>query len=241
MIMPSLFRDTSTVHIQLTASNVHDAQVTKGGRVMSFRALVVVGNAKGSGGFGVGKAMLVSAMIMNLLAQPTYEYEHAPSLLELALAFLPQPPDAVARAIRDAKKNLVVVDRYKVGFGVSQQPASYIFNLLYLAEISDGPQNTGLVHSVEGRHNSCKVRNATTVLPIASLNGSSSLLLVCLLLLVSLAGRFARRSSGLWHEGRAHRQGHLKAIRHRRLHSEGSGATQAIWCCACDFQGLGSP
>ena len=65
---------------------------------MSYRVLVVVGNAQGAGGFGVGKAL--------------------------------DPASATARAIRAAKKQLVVVDRFK---------------------------QTALVHSVEGRHNSCRV------------------------------------------------------------------------------------
>jgi len=59
---------------------------------------VVVGNAHGAGGFGVGKAL--------------------------------DPATATARAIREAKKHLIIVDRYK---------------------------NTALAHSVEGRNNNCKV------------------------------------------------------------------------------------
>lgn len=47
---------------------------------MSFRALVVVGNAKGSGGFGVGKAMLVSifALVMRRIVVPFLTFERAP-------------------------------------------------------------------------------------------------------------------------------------------------------------------
>mmetsp|Transcript_56614 Transcript_56614/g.156711 ORF Transcript_56614/g.156711 Transcript_56614/m.156711 type:complete len:142 (+) Transcript_56614:737-1162(+) len=65
---------------------------------MTYRTLVVVGNAQGAGGFGMGRGA--------------------------------NPAEAVARGIRSAKKNLVVVDRFK---------------------------NAGLVHTVEGRHNNCKV------------------------------------------------------------------------------------
>eukprot|EP00615_Pteridomonas_danica_P008349 CAMPEP_0114358844 /NCGR_PEP_ID=MMETSP0101-20121206/22570_1 /TAXON_ID=38822 ORGANISM="Pteridomonas danica, Strain PT" /NCGR_SAMPLE_ID=MMETSP0101 /ASSEMBLY_ACC=CAM_ASM_000211 /LENGTH=400 /DNA_ID=CAMNT_0001502087 /DNA_START=1 /DNA_END=1203 /DNA_ORIENTATION=+ len=73
-------------------------KIIKGGSIMSYRVLVVVGNAKGAGGFGVGKAA--------------------------------DPGTATTRAVREAKKNIIVVDRYK---------------------------NTALVHSVEGSHNSCRV------------------------------------------------------------------------------------
>lgn len=66
--------------------------------MMTYRTLVVVGNAQGAGGFGMGRGA--------------------------------NPAEAVARGIRSAKKNLVVVDRFK---------------------------NAGLVHTVEGRHNNCKV------------------------------------------------------------------------------------
>ena len=65
---------------------------------MTYRTLVVVGNANGAGGFGMGRGA--------------------------------NPAEAVARGIRSAKRNLVVVDRFK---------------------------NAGLVHTVEGRHNNCKV------------------------------------------------------------------------------------
>jgi small subunit ribosomal protein S5 len=73
-------------------------KIITGGSIMSYRVLVVVGNAMGAGGYGVGKAL--------------------------------DPASATARAIRAAKKSLVVVDRFKM---------------------------TGLVHSVEGKHNSCRV------------------------------------------------------------------------------------
>jgi small subunit ribosomal protein S5 len=73
-------------------------KIIKGGSIMSYRVLVVVGNAQGAGGFGIGKAA--------------------------------DPGTATTRAIREAKKNIIVVDRYK---------------------------NTALVHSVEGKHNSCRV------------------------------------------------------------------------------------
>lgn len=73
-------------------------KVTTGGVEMTYRTLVVIGNANGAGGFGMGRAQ--------------------------------SPPDSVARALRAARKNIVVLDRFK---------------------------NASLVHSVEGRHNNCKV------------------------------------------------------------------------------------
>ena len=57
------------------------AKVTKGGRTFSFAAIVVVGDGKGTGGHGLGKARDVS--------------------------------EAIAKAVDDAKKNLVRVPLYK--------------------------------------------------------------------------------------------------------------------------------
>lgn len=56
------------------------AKVTKGGKNLSFRAVVVVGNRKGKVGLGIGKAREV--------------------------------PDAIRKAIADAKKNLIEVPIY---------------------------------------------------------------------------------------------------------------------------------
>lgn len=73
-------------------------KVIKGGVIMTYRTLVVVGNGTGAGGYGMGRGKT--------------------------------PAEAAARAVRNAKNNLVVVDRYK---------------------------NAALTHNLEGRHNNLKV------------------------------------------------------------------------------------
>ncbi len=74
-LLPGVWAET-IVALDMTQKPV------RGGSILSYRVLVVIGNGQGAGAFGVGKA--------------------------------PNPDAATVRAVRDAKKNVLFVDRFKV-------------------------------------------------------------------------------------------------------------------------------
>ena len=75
----------------------------------------MVGNAHGAGGFGVGKALDVRPQPRahpTLASIPSRSQVYGETCVNL---YVLQPATATARAIREAKKHLIIVDRYKVG------------------------------------------------------------------------------------------------------------------------------
>ncbi|MEZ4947899.1 MAG: 30S ribosomal protein S5 [Saprospiraceae bacterium] len=85
------------------------AKVTKGGRTFSFAAIVVVGDGKGTVGYGLGKARDVS--------------------------------ESIAKAVDDAKKNLVRVPIYK-GTIPHEQKGKYGAGKVLIKPAADG---TGVI------------------------------------------------------------------------------------------------
>lgn len=85
------------------------AKVTKGGRTFSFAAIVVVGDGKGTVGYGLGKARDVS--------------------------------ESIAKAVDDAKKNLVKVPIYK-GTIPHEQKGKYGAGKVLIKPAADG---TGVI------------------------------------------------------------------------------------------------
>ena len=108
------------------------AKVTKGGRTFSFAAIVVVGDGKGTVGYGLGKARDVS--------------------------------ESIAKAVDDAKKNLVKVPIYK-GTIPHEQKGKYGAGKVLIKPAADGTGVIAGVHNVlaksQGSSNPHNVIKAT--------------------------------------------------------------------------------